>query len=169
MTIDPETAHPRLKILENWRSITLGTDSVGLPYSAKRFDTVRCALGSRGFSSGKHCWTVDVSCGSFWAVGVAKESVNRKGSFSLVPEEGIWAVGFYSGWYRALTSPPTFLNLSKRLNNIQICLDYEDRTIAFLEAKEKGVTFFVFEGEFEGENLFPFFRIGHQDTWLALS
>uniref|UniRef100_A0ACB8EGS2 Uncharacterized protein n=1 Tax=Sphaerodactylus townsendi TaxID=933632 RepID=A0ACB8EGS2_9SAUR len=97
----------------------------------KRFDPAPCVLGSRGFSSGKHHWTVDVGDGTFWAVGVAQESVQRKGQFSFIPEEGIWAVSFSNGQHKALTSPPDLIDLNSPLKKIQVCLDYERQTVAF--------------------------------------
>ncbi|KAG8127309.1 hypothetical protein E2320_014232 [Naja naja] len=66
-----------------------------------RFDQEFCVLGSEGFTTGWHWWEVSVQ-GPYnfpvrgracWAIGVAKESIRRKGRFCLHPQEGIWAVG----------------------------------------------------------------------------
>lgn len=169
VTLDPETAHARFLLLEGQRGVTLGPSPIWLPYNVKRFDPVRCVLGSQGFSSGKHYWLVNVSNGTFWAVGVARESVKRKGAFRLETEEGIWAVSFHNGQYKALTLPPTILSLHKHLEKIQICLDYEGGTVAFVDAETEERFFFFGSFKFEGEKIFPFFRTGHEDTsvWLC--
>lgn len=166
--LDQDTAHPRFVVSDNRRMVTWGSFRQEVPYSPERFDPARCVLGSPGFLSGKHHWTVEVEDGTFWAVGVAQESVQRKGQFSFVPEEGIWAVGLHNGQYRALTSPPDFLYLDSPLNKIQVCLDYEGKTVAFCDA-EQGCQFYCFHSaNFEGETLFPFFRVGDMKTTLLL-
>ncbi|KAH0630386.1 hypothetical protein JD844_013366 [Phrynosoma platyrhinos] len=156
--LDPVTAHPRFIVSEDLKSVRWGPVREELPYDAKRFDPSRCVLGSQGFSSGKHHWTVDVDDGHFWAVGAARESVKRKGQFSIVPEEGIWAVGFLNGQYKVLTSPPTILKLSKPVRKIQICLDYEGKTLAFFDVEEKK-RFVLFSSlTFKSQKIYPFFR-----------
>ncbi|XP_026546375.1 E3 ubiquitin-protein ligase TRIM7-like [Notechis scutatus] len=71
------------------------------PDVPERFDREFCVLGSEGFTTGWHWWEVSVQGDynslvrgtAWWAIGVAKESVPRKGTFQLSPQEGIWAVG----------------------------------------------------------------------------
>ncbi|XP_053143803.1 zinc finger protein RFP-like [Hemicordylus capensis] len=166
--LDPLTAHPRFVVSDNQKSVAWGSFRMDLPYNAKRFDPARCVLGSQGFSSGKHHWTVDVANGTFWAVGVARESVTRKGQLSFIPEEGIWAVGFYNGQYKALTSPPTFLNPRKQLKKIQICLDYEEETVTFCDAEGGGRLVKFKPAHFAGKKIFPFFRVGDINTCIGL-
>ncbi|XP_060094749.1 zinc finger protein RFP-like [Heteronotia binoei] len=167
VVLDQGTAHPRFVVSDNRRMVTWGPFRQEVPYSPERFDPARCMLGSHGFSSGKHHWTVNVEDGTFWAVGVAQESVKRKGQFHFVPQEGIWAVGLHNGQYRALTSPPDLLLLNSPLNKIQVCLDYEGGTVAFCDAEQQR-QFYCFPANFEGEKLFPFFRVGDMKTTLFL-
>ncbi|XP_077187437.1 zinc finger protein RFP-like [Paroedura picta] len=168
VVLDPGTAHPRFVVSDDRRTVSWGSFRQEVPYSPERFDPARCVLGSPGFSSGRHHWTVDVEDGTFWAVGVAQESVQRKGQFSFVPEEGIWAVGLHNGQYRALTSPPTLLYLKSPLNKIQVCLDYEGGTVVFCDDEEDHQFYCFQSANFEGETLFPFFRVGDMKTTLFL-
>ncbi|XP_061475073.1 zinc finger protein RFP-like isoform X2 [Rhineura floridana] len=166
VTLDPETAHPRFIVFDDQKAVAWGSVRQELPYNDRRFVPTRCVLGSVGFFSGKHQWTVDVDKGTSWAVGVAKESVKRKGQLSIVPEEGIMAVGLYNGQYKALTSPPTILNVNKHIKKIQICLNYEAGTVEFFDSEEKK-RLVLFTVKFVSK-IFPFFRVGDMTTVLRL-
>ncbi|KAL8212945.1 UNVERIFIED_CONTAM: hypothetical protein K2H54_059718 [Gekko kuhli] len=168
VVLDEGTAHPRFVVSDDRRSVSWGLFRQEVPYSSERFDPARCVLGSAGFLSGKHHWTVDVKNGTFWAVGVAQESVQRKGQFSFIPEEGIWAVGLHNGQYRALTLPPDLLYLNSPLNKIQVCLDYERGTVAFCDAEQQSQFYCFHSADFDEETLFPFFRVGDVKTTLYL-
>ncbi|XP_020633194.3 E3 ubiquitin-protein ligase TRIM7 [Pogona vitticeps] len=168
MTLDVATAHPRFVVFEDRKTVAWGPVREELPYDARRFDPSRCVLGSRGFTSGKHHWTVDVDQGTFWAVGVARESVKRKGQFTIIPAEGIWAVGLSSGHYKALTSPPVILSHCKPMRKIRVCLDCEGKTVMFFDAEEKEApVLFSFPISGSGK-FFPFFRVGDMNTVLRL-
>ncbi|XP_067425475.1 zinc finger protein RFP-like [Emydura macquarii macquarii] len=91
VTLDPGTAHPELVLSEDGKSVRWADTRQRVPNNPERFDTEPCVLGCEGFTSGRHCWEVEVGDGGYWAVGVARESVRRKGWISPSPEEGIWA------------------------------------------------------------------------------
>ncbi|NXP62454.1 BT1A1 protein, partial [Chloropsis cyanopogon] len=105
LTLDPDTAHPRLALSEDGKSVRWDETRRAVPEHPKRFDSSRCVLGHQGFASGRHYWEVLVVPGAAWALGVAKESVRRKGRLSVKPERGIWAVGQCGGQCQALSSP----------------------------------------------------------------
>uniref|UniRef100_A0A8C5X2K2 Uncharacterized protein n=1 Tax=Malurus cyaneus samueli TaxID=2593467 RepID=A0A8C5X2K2_9PASS len=105
LTLDPDTAHPRLALSQDGKSVWWEDTRRAVPDHPKRFDSSRCVLGREGFGSGRHYWEVRVGTGAAWAVGVAKESVRRKGRISVKPEVGIWAVGQCGSQCQALTSP----------------------------------------------------------------
>ncbi|XP_066474057.1 zinc finger protein RFP-like [Tiliqua scincoides] len=168
--LDPETAHPRYIVSPDRKSVTWGDARQMFPYSPKRFENVRCVLGDEGFTSGKHYWTVDVGDGDYWAVGVALESVERQFEIDLNPDEGIWAFGLYYDQYKALTSPPTLIEIDddNEPTQIQVSLNYGAGTVAFYDAEDK-TRLFIFESvDFKGERVFPFFRITNSSTCLQL-
>ncbi|NXJ72987.1 A33 protein, partial [Rostratula benghalensis] len=159
VTLDPDMAHPDLVLSEDLRSVKLGTAEQNLPDTPERFSSWRCVLGQEGFWEGRHCWEVEmegeVGGDPWWAVGVAKESVDRKRRVSPCPEEGIWAVWHSFGQFFALTSPPTPLSLSPLPRRIWVCLDCTEGTVTFLNA-DNGVEIFAFPpGSFHGETLHP--------------
>ncbi|XP_053234932.1 E3 ubiquitin-protein ligase TRIM39-like isoform X2 [Podarcis raffonei] len=168
VVLDPETAHPRYIVSSDGKSVRWGDVRQDYPYNPKRFEYARCVLGTQGFSSGKHYWTVDVEDIDHWAVGVASESVERDREIDFEPDEGIWAMGFSYDQYKALTSPPTVLEPEEDPVEIQVSLNYEAGTVAFYDAEDK-TRLFIFQSiDFEGEEVFPFFRIGNSSAPLQL-
>uniref|UniRef100_A0A8C3HMF0 RING-type E3 ubiquitin transferase n=1 Tax=Chrysemys picta bellii TaxID=8478 RepID=A0A8C3HMF0_CHRPI len=168
VSFDPATAHPRFVVSKRRKSVRWGDTRQDLPYSPKRFDPSRCVLGCEGFTSGKHCWMVEVGDGGNWAVGVARESVRRKGEISLDPEGGIWAMGLCRGQYRVLTSPVTLLTLSGSPTRILVCLEYEEGLVTFIDIDSMARIFSFPSASFTGEKIFPFFRVGDMQTHLRL-
>ncbi|XP_039357586.1 zinc finger protein RFP-like [Mauremys reevesii] len=95
VTLDPDTAHPQLVLSEDRKCLSYGDRWQDLPNNPERFDTQPCVLGCEGFTSGRHCWEVDVGDVRCWSVGVARGSERRRGRISLSPEGGIWAVQWW--------------------------------------------------------------------------
>nr|XP_056701686.1 E3 ubiquitin-protein ligase TRIM39-like [Euleptes europaea] len=166
--LDPETAHPRYVVSPDWKSVSWGDVRQRFPYNEKRFQCIRCVLGCEGFTSGKHYWTVDVGDGDYWAVGVARESVEREEEIDLEPDEGIWAIGRYGDQYKALTSPPTLLEVEEEPTEIQVSLNYDAGIVHFYDGEDKTRLFKFQSVDFEEEEIFPFFRIVDSSTVLSL-
>ncbi|CAM5140264.1 unnamed protein product [Natator depressus] len=169
VTLDPDTAHPELVLSTDRRSVRWGRTRQALPDSPERFDSELCVLGREGFTSGRHCWEVEVRVqeGGHWAVGVARESVRRKGWLNLDPEEGIWAVerGWW-GQFRALTSPATRLPLGWVPSRIRVCLDCERGQLTFFDAVSEAPIFTFPPGSVLGERIRPWLWVWR--AWLRL-
>uniref|UniRef100_A0A3B5Q2N8 B30.2/SPRY domain-containing protein n=1 Tax=Xiphophorus maculatus TaxID=8083 RepID=A0A3B5Q2N8_XIPMA len=69
-----------------------------LPDNPERCTSRMCVLGATGFMSGKHSWTVEVGHDKDWFVGVARESIKRKTTTFLSPEEAYLLLSFWSFW-----------------------------------------------------------------------
>ncbi|NWS47749.1 TRI10 protein, partial [Probosciger aterrimus] len=133
VTLDPATAHPRLLVSPELRSVRWEFRLQEPPDIPERFDTDPCVLGCEAFSSGRHCWEVDVAQGQYCAIGVSRGSLKRKGPISFSPEEGIWALQQWGFQSRALTSPPTALDLARVPRRIRVSLDYEWGEVRFFD------------------------------------
>ncbi|XP_076127622.1 E3 ubiquitin-protein ligase TRIM35-like isoform X2 [Alosa pseudoharengus] len=118
----------------------------------ERFMTYLMVLGSEGFTSGKHCWEVQVGDRSKWSLGVAKESVERKGETRLNPKYGFWAVKKTNDEYRA---PPETLSLKAKPQRVRVQLDYERGEVSFYDPCDMS-HIYTYKDSFK-DKLFPFF------------
>ncbi|XP_037769343.2 zinc finger protein RFP isoform X3 [Chelonia mydas] len=160
VTLDPDTAQPDLILSADWKSVRWEYTRQDLPDNPERFDTALCVLGCEGFTAGRHCWEVEVGGGERWAVGVARESVRRKGVISLSPEGGIWAVERWWGQFRALTSPETSLPWYRAPSRIRVCLDCDQGQVTFIDAGDEAPIFTFPPGSVPGERIHPWLWVG---------
>nr|XP_023969709.1 E3 ubiquitin-protein ligase TRIM7-like isoform X1 [Chrysemys picta bellii] len=161
VTLDPDTANHRLTVSADRRSMRWGETEKDLPENPERFDADFCVMGCEGFTSGRHTWEVEVEGWGFCFVGVARESVSRKGEISFNPEQGIWAVSCSEDQYWALTSPEQRIPLSpsRAPPRIQVHLDYEQGKVAFFDAGTGDPIFTFPPASFAGERIRPFFCV----------
>lgn len=94
------------------------------------------SLLKQGFTTGRHYWEVDVGDKTAWDLGVAKESVNRKGLITLCPEDGYWTICLRKGSeYRACAGQAELLCLAQRPHVVGVFLDYEEGRVSFYDAE----------------------------------
>ncbi|XP_004387198.1 E3 ubiquitin-protein ligase TRIM15 [Trichechus manatus latirostris] len=168
VTLDPQTASPSLVLSEDRKSVKYTRQKQNLPDSPLRFKGLPVVLGSPGFSSGRHCWQVEVHLGDGGGctVGVAREAVRRKGDMGLSAEEGVWAVILSHHQCWASTSPGTDLALGEIPRRVGVALDYEAGRVTLLNA-ETLAPIFTFTASFSGK-IFPFFAIWKKGSCLTL-
>ncbi|XP_053149351.1 uncharacterized protein LOC128343940 [Hemicordylus capensis] len=169
VTLDPDTAHPRLILTEDRKCVRWGEKLQDLPKNPERFSYFCCVLGCEGFTAGRHCWEVTVGSEGVWALGVARKSVKRKNTVRLGPEEGIWAVRKLAVEYHAIDFPADIpLHLSGKPKRIRVTLNYAEGQVAFLDADSAAPIYTFSKASFSGETLLPFFWVGMEAT-LTLS
>ncbi|KAG8507665.1 Erythroid membrane-associated protein [Galemys pyrenaicus] len=157
VTLDPDTAHPKLILSEDRRCVKLGDRRQPVPDNPQRFDFVVSVLGSEHFTAGCHYWEVYVADKTKWILGVCSESVSRKGKVTASPANGHWLVRQNRGVeYEALTSPQTSFRLKEPPRCVGIFLDYEAGVISFYNVTNKS-HIFTFVHSFSGP-LRPFFE-----------
>ncbi|XP_072559356.1 zinc-binding protein A33-like [Paramormyrops kingsleyae] len=156
VTLDPNTAAPWLSVSDDLTSVRDTGVKQQLPDNPERFSYCVNVLGSEGFNSGKHSWEVEVGDTPKWDVGVAAESVNRKGGITCCPEEGFWVVFLRNGdMYEACDSSVTRLRLKRKPQRIRVQLDYDRGEVSFFNPTDMSLIY-TFKGTFTGR-LFPFF------------
>nr|XP_038043652.1 zinc finger protein RFP [Anas platyrhynchos] len=169
ITLDPDTAHPDLILSEDQKSVRRGEERQDLPDNPERFDYWPFVLGYQSFATGRHCWEVEVGDEGDWAIGVAKESIARKGQLSLCPKGGIWGVEKWGGQVRALTTRKvTLLPLRVLPRRVSVHLDYAGGTVAFFDADEGGLIFIFSRASFTGERVRPWLWVVGARSQLRL-
>ncbi|XP_033046175.1 E3 ubiquitin-protein ligase TRIM69 isoform X5 [Trachypithecus francoisi] len=156
LTLDPKTAHPNLVLSKNQTSVWHGDIKKVMPDDPERFDSSVAVLGSRGFTSGKWYWEVEVAKKTKWTVGVVRESIIRKGICPLTPEQGFWLLRLRNQTdLKALDLPSCSLTLTNNLDKVGIYLDYEGGQVSFYNAKTM-THIYTFSNTFI-EKLYPYF------------
>ncbi|XP_013866045.1 E3 ubiquitin-protein ligase TRIM39 isoform X2 [Austrofundulus limnaeus] len=156
VTLDTNTAHPRLVLSEDLKTVWCVDRHHHVPESPERFDRVVCVLGREAISSGKHYWEVEVNGKTDWDLGVARHSVNRKGKIDYTPNNGFWFLSLRDkNKYAFRSEPYTDFQLNTRPHKIGIFVDYEKGEVSFFNVDAK-VHIYSFHDVFT-ENLYPFF------------
>ncbi|XP_069738069.1 E3 ubiquitin-protein ligase TRIM39 [Phaenicophaeus curvirostris] len=160
VTLDPATAHPNLLLSDDRKSVRFVEARLpDLPETPQRFTVYPCVLAAQGFTSGRHYWEVEVGDKTHWALGVCKDSVNRKGEAMPLPETGYWRVRLWNGdKYAATTTPFTPLTLRVKPKRVGIFLDYEAGKVAFYNVTDRS-HIFTFTDTFT-EKVWPLFYPG---------
>ncbi|XP_078271767.1 nuclear factor 7, brain-like [Rhinoraja longicauda] len=167
VTLDVDTAHPLLEVSEDRKRVRLTGTRRSLPDTGKRITVSLCVLGSEGFTSGRHYWEVEVAGSRLWSLGVAAESVGRKGWVTLTPETGVWSIRRGDDRFVADTSSPSPLPARPIPGRVGVYLSYESGTVSFYNADTKSHLHTSTGNKFT-EKLYPFFGPWDRDQWVRI-
>ncbi|XP_055764509.1 E3 ubiquitin-protein ligase TRIM21-like [Salvelinus fontinalis] len=155
VTLDPETAHCKLIVSEDRKQVSYGDIRQILPDLPERFECYLSVLGKEGFSSGRFYFEVQVRGKIEWQVGVARESIIRKGPTAVSPEGGLWALYMNRNKYVAKDTPPISLFLSQKPQKVGVFVDYEEGQISFYDVENRS-HIYSFTGCSFTEKLYPY-------------
>ncbi|XP_032084444.1 zinc finger protein RFP-like [Thamnophis elegans] len=160
VTMDRLTAHPHLLLSASKKIITHDATPSGLLPGRKAFDTTPCILAEKWFTTGRHCWQVEVtSSGQGWAFGVMKDSVCRKGPVAFSAEEGTWAL-------LPEHLPPA--EPKACTYRFRLYLDYEGGIVNFFDVATREPVLLLSYAMFLGERIFPFFKLEDPDSQMRV-
>ncbi|XP_030635084.1 E3 ubiquitin-protein ligase TRIM39-like [Chanos chanos] len=160
VTLDPNTAHPNLIISSDGKQVACGDSKRDFPDNPERFDRSPCILAKEGFLFGRFYYEVQVSGKTDWDVGVARESINRKGKITAVPENGYWTVRLRNEKeYWANDSPRVSVFLRQKPQKVGVFVDYEGGVVSFYDVEAKCLIY-TFTGVEFIEKLYPYFSLG---------
>uniref|UniRef100_A0A8C4XCT7 B30.2/SPRY domain-containing protein n=1 Tax=Erpetoichthys calabaricus TaxID=27687 RepID=A0A8C4XCT7_ERPCA len=156
VTFDPETANPYLIVSEDGKEVRHTDTRQRVTDNPKRFDCCVNVLAREGFTSGRHYWEVEVGGKTKWTLGVARESVNRKGDITLSPDDGFWTVWLRNeNEYKALHDSSVILPLRVKPQTVGVFLDYDEGQVSFYNAQSRS-HLYTFTDSFT-EPLYPYF------------
>ncbi|XP_068459398.1 E3 ubiquitin-protein ligase TRIM21-like isoform X2 [Clinocottus analis] len=157
VTLDPDTAHPKLILSDDGKQVKHGDAKKNLPNYQERFDTCVNVLAKQSFSSGRFYFEVQVKGKTKWDLGVVRESINRKGSITPTPQKGFWTIWLRNeNQYYALDDPPVRLSLRSGPQKVGVFVDYEEGLVSFHDV-DAAALIYSFTGCCFTEKLYPFF------------
>ncbi|XP_041652617.1 E3 ubiquitin-protein ligase TRIM21-like [Cheilinus undulatus] len=156
LTLDPDTAHPYLILSDDGKQVHHGDVQQDVPYNPGRFDTAPFVLAKQSFSSGRFYCEVEVKGKTDWFLGVAGESVSRRGRIILTPQNHFWTLCSWKEEYFALTGPAVRLSLQSGPEKVGVFVDYEEGLVSFYDV-DAAALIYSFPGVSFTEKLYPFF------------
>ncbi|KAM9365921.1 E3 ubiquitin-protein ligase TRIM21-like [Pholidichthys leucotaenia] len=157
VTLDPDTAHPALILSEDGKQVKHGDERKKLPDNPERFSQCVSVLGNQSFSSGRFYFEVQVKGKTGWDLGVARESISRKGQITASPQNGYWTVWLRNGnEYGARDSPSVCLHLQCGPEKVGVFVDYEEGLVSFYDV-DAAALIYSFTGCSFNHKLLPFF------------
>ncbi|XP_023280033.1 nuclear factor 7, brain-like [Seriola lalandi dorsalis] len=157
VTLDPDTAHPNLILSDGGKQVNHGDVRKNLTDNPERFSNRVNVLGKQSFSSGRFYFEVQVKGKTEWTLGVARESINRKGDITLRPKYGYSTIWLRNGNdYKALDEPPVRLSLKSQPEKVGVFVDHEEGLVSFYDVAAAALIY-SFTGCSFTEKLYPFF------------
>ncbi|XP_067246903.1 zinc-binding protein A33 [Chanodichthys erythropterus] len=162
VTLDPDTASDKLMVSQNCTSVQYVEKRLKVSDNPKRLYVG--VLASQGFSSGLHCWDVEVGDNKNWTLGVVGETVNRKYLYKMDPMSRFWCFRYVDRKYKKGNKPAKDIDSNERPNIIRLQLDFYKGELRFIEPFRNRILC-TFKGGFP-ERVFPYFCTGDLSTPL---
>lgn len=159
VTLDPDTANAHLIVSADGKEVRNVNRRQNVRDNPKRFDIVISVLGKQGFSSGRFYFEVQVAGKIEWDLGMARQSISRKGPNKLSPKKGYWAVWLRQNEYMALDNERVTLSINEKLDKVGVFVDYEAGVVSFYNAERWGLIY-SYSGIAFKETIYPYFSPG---------
>ncbi|XP_078138047.1 E3 ubiquitin-protein ligase TRIM21-like [Centroberyx gerrardi] len=157
VTLDPDTAYPALILSDDGKQVNHGDVRKNLPDNPERFSYCFRVLGKQSFSSGRFYYEVQVKGKTWWGLGVARGSIDRKGGISPSPKNGYWTVWLSNGnEYKAFADPRLLLSVKSKPQKVGVFVDYEEGLVSFYDV-DAAALIYSFTGCTFTEKLYPIF------------
>ncbi|XP_026110863.1 zinc-binding protein A33-like [Carassius auratus] len=153
VTLDPDTASSKLQVSEDCTSVQYVKNKTSVFDNPERMNVG--VLGSQGFSSGVHCWDVEVKNNSHWTLGVVSEKVDRKKNYILYPKKHFWCFRFMNSTYKQGNDPVSNISYSERPSIIRLQLDFDEGELRFIDPSRNRILC-TYTGRFP-DKVFPYF------------
>ncbi|XP_041651894.1 E3 ubiquitin-protein ligase TRIM21-like isoform X2 [Cheilinus undulatus] len=157
VTLDPDTAHPELILSDDGKQVHDSDLRKDVPDNPERFDLCPNVLSNQSFSSGRFYYEVQVKEKTDWTLGVARELINRKGVFTLTPQNGYWTIILRNeNEYKACAGLSVHLSLQSGPEKVGVFVDYEEGLVSFYDV-DAAALIYSFTGCSFTEKIYPYF------------
>ncbi|XP_066560286.1 E3 ubiquitin/ISG15 ligase TRIM25 isoform X1 [Amia ocellicauda] len=168
LTLDPKTAHKRILLSEDLTKASVSEEQTSYPENPARFSVCSQVLCGKGFSRGRHYWEVKMSSNNFCAVGLAYNSIERKGPTSkLGRNKQSWCVEWFNVKLSAWHDNQETVLFNPSPSRVGILLDCDGGSVTFYNVKDRAIPFHSFSGPFL-EAIYPAFWIFSSGTTVTL-
>ncbi|XP_059366547.1 zinc-binding protein A33-like [Carassius carassius] len=162
VTLDPDTASSKLQVSEDRTSVEYKKKKIQVSDNPERLYVG--VLASQGFSSGVHCWDVEVRDNDHWTLGVVGEMVDRKRLYKMDPKSRFWCFRYVDYEYKKGSKTISHIKSNERPNVIRLQLDFDEGELRFIDPFRNRVLC-TYTGGFP-EKVFPYFCSGDVDKPL---
>ncbi|XP_053181622.1 E3 ubiquitin/ISG15 ligase TRIM25-like [Scomber japonicus] len=168
LSLDPDTAHPTLVLLEGPQGAHCGEEPQSYPPHHQRFDSVAQVLCKEGQFGGASYWEVEWRGGGWVDIGVTYRGIGRKGGGKpclLGRNENSWRLrcthAGYAAWHdnrkTTVAAPPC--------PRIGVFLERQKGALSFYSVSDTVVLLHTFRCPFT-QPLYPAFRLDLDSTLL---
>ncbi|XP_012591027.1 putative tripartite motif-containing protein 61 [Microcebus murinus] len=168
--LDPETAHRKLFVSEDRKTVRYGNTMQNLPHNPGRFYLCPAVLGSNAYRCGRQYWEVEVKDKPEWVMGVCDDSLPRRKKSQNQPmlvKNGLWGIGRCNQSNYIALGPKKADFLPKVMpSKIGIFLDFEMSEISFYNMSDRSLLY-TFNDNFAGR-LWPYFYTGTDSKPLKI-
>ncbi|XP_072485336.1 butyrophilin-like protein 3 [Notamacropus eugenii] len=173
VTLDPDTAHPKLHVSEDQKSVTYEDTELAVLQTEKRFKFL-CVVASQSFSSGQLYWEVEVGEMRKWYLGVCWDDVNRgESKITFSPDNGYWILGLWNEYeYFTFNPARKALTLFVKAHRIGVFLNFKAMEVSFFNVTSRSHIYTYTNCNFHGKALYPYFcprEIAKQEHSITMS
>ncbi|XP_053326844.1 E3 ubiquitin-protein ligase TRIM39-like [Spea bombifrons] len=160
VSLDVKTAHKKIIVSGDLKSATYSAVSQKYPDGPERFKA-RQVLNTSAFTSGRHYYEVDVSEAASWIIGVAYQSIERKGAGNksfIGYNDKSWGLFFQNYLGISHNNIQQAVVSGSPVRTVGVFLDYEAGQLSFYQLGEQMLHLHTFTATFT-EPLYAAFYI----------
>ncbi|XP_010887619.2 E3 ubiquitin/ISG15 ligase TRIM25 isoform X2 [Esox lucius] len=157
LTFDPKTAHKRISLTDNQTTASVLNEPANYPDGPARFSVCSQVLTSKGFSRGRHYWEVKMNSNNFTGIGLAYNSIDRKGPSSRLGRNAqSWCVEWFNVKLSAWHASNETVLANPNPTRVGVLLDCDEGTATLYNVQDRAYPFHTFVFRF-AEAVYPAF------------
>ncbi|KAM9401081.1 butyrophilin subfamily 1 member A1-like isoform 1-T1 [Salvelinus alpinus] len=162
VTLDVDTAHPKLKI--DGKSLQWTNESQQRNINIENcFNEEPFVLGKMG-SPLKTYWEVNVKEKDDWVLGVTKATAHRKGPLVFRPKRGFWVIRLSNGQRLKAMEDEEHVLEKGIPDKVGIYLDYQEKKVTFFNADDGSLIYSFINGPSYQDDVLPLFSPWNNDA-----